>query len=168
MLKRRELLILADFAAHLARLGGEMAIRWSGPRVAETKVDDSPVTEADRAVQAAIVDAIAHRYRDHAVLVEETLAEPARHRAAAKAEFCWVIDPIDGTRNFARRSRAFATSVALLQDGIPIAGAIYDGRTRGLYHAARGQGAFLDDRAIHVADAPLDSRTIMGISSFRG
>src|SRR5690349_3658411 len=76
MLSPKDIESLTDFAMHLCRLGGDMALDWVGSRAAETKPDDSPVTQADHAVQAAILDAIARRYPQHAVLVEETLADP--------------------------------------------------------------------------------------------
>jgi myo-inositol-1(or 4)-monophosphatase len=156
----------AEFAVEIARRGGRAARDWMGSRTPDRKADDSPVTEADHAVQAMILDAIADAWPDHAVLVEETVARPERH-AGPHAEFCWVIDPIDGTRNFARRARTFSTAVALMRGGVPVVGAIYDARFDSVIHAASGGGAFSDGRALHVMDMNLNPRCVIGISSFR-
>lgn len=157
---------LADAARRLARAGGELALQWAGSRAASMKADNSPVTDADHAVQAVILDALAVEFPQHAILVEETVADPDRHEGR-QAEYCWVIDPIDGTRNFARNSRTFATSVAVLRAGMPVAGAIYDARTQEVCWAARGGGAWAGRRRLGASDAALDDRTILAISSFR-
>lgn len=156
---------LAAFAVDLARRGGELARHWSGSRDAAYKVDESPVTEADHAVQKFMLEAIEAACPDYAVLAEEFLDDP---RHARPSRYCWVIDPIDGTRNFARGIRTFATSVALLHAGRPIVAATYDACFGRVYSAQRGGGAFVDGRRMQVGDRPLDRHVIVAMSSFFG
>ena len=154
-------------ACALARLGCRTAETFFGRAIVARKADDTPVTQADHAAQAAILDVLAERFPAHAVLVEEELVSPQRHADRATAEVCWVIDPLDGTRNFARGVGVYATSVAVMHDGAPVAGAVCDATTGQVYSAARGQGAFLNDQPLVLQDRPVDSDTVVMISSFR-
>jgi len=163
-------------AIELAGLGGRLGLQSLAQRleadrlaeaVVERKRDDSPVTEADRAVQHAILREIERRHPDHAVYVEEHSSMTTRHAAVSASPYCWVVDPIDGTRNFARGMRMFATSVAMLVEGRPMAGAIFDANGSVMYSASAGGGAFADDRRLHVRDRPLGPDTTIAFSSFR-
>lgn len=156
-----------DTACELARLGARTAAELLGRVSVSRKDDDTPVTEADHRVQAAMLDVIAARYPSHAVLVEETVADPVRHTSIAASDFCWVIDPIDGTRNFARGISMYATSVALLHCGEPVAAAIFDASAGRLYSASRGGGAFREDEPLRMEDRAYSSDSVLFISSFR-
>lgn len=158
---------LRIFARDLARTAGTIARSYAGRTIVERKHDDSPVTNADHAVQAAIFDAIARTYPDHAVIGEETIRRPERHATASEARYCWVVDPIDGTRNFARGAPLYATSIAVMESGATVAGAIYEAVSGCVYSAGRKRGAFRDDDVIRVADRPLDSDTTVLVASFR-
>ena len=81
----------------------------------DTKPDLTPVTDADRSVESALRDALSQQRPDDAVLGEEFGGTPAL------AGRQWVIDPIDGTKNFVRGVPVWATLIALLQDGVPVA-----------------------------------------------
>lgn len=152
-------------AISLAGLGGRLALQRLGDAVVERKGDDSPVTDADRAVQHVILREIEARHPDHAVYVEEHSSVATRH--AQMSRMCWVIDPIDGTRNFARGMRMFATSVAVLCEGRPVAGAIFDVNGSVTYSAAAGSGAWADDRQLRIVDRPVGPDTTIAFSSFR-
>lgn len=167
MLGEPELIELRSTARTLARLGGQTARRFFGRVVASRKPDDTPVTDADHAAQQAILDVLARRHPTHAILVEETVPRPERHAVIEDAEYCWVIDPLDGTRNFARGIAVYATSVAVLHRGAPVAGAVYDATTGRTYSAAHGQGAFVEDERLDLRSQPLNSDTTVMISSFR-
>ncbi len=158
---------LRTFARDLARSAGTIAKSYAGRMIVERKHDDSPVTDADHAVQAAIFDAIARTYPDHAVIGEETIRRPERHAKACDARYCWVVDPIDGTRNFARGAPLYATSIAVMDCGETIAGAIHEAVSGCVYSAGRKMGAFRDNDAIRVADRPFDTDTTVLVSSFR-
>ncbi|MCG8407601.1 MAG: inositol monophosphatase [Phycisphaerales bacterium] len=154
-------------ACKLAELGGETARRYFGRASVSRKADDTPVTEADHATQGAILDALAGQFPSHAILVEEEVADPDQHTKLKAADYCWVVDPIDGTRSYARGIGVYSTSVAVLHNGEPIAGAIHDATTGKIYSAAKGSGAFVDDRPMVIEDRPINTDTTVMISSFR-
>ena len=158
---------LRRIACTLARLGHDTARRFFGEAVTSRKADDTPVTQADLAAQAAILDVLAARFPAHAVLAEEELVHPQRHAAIGSADLCWVIDPLDGTRNFSRGVGVYATSVAVMDGSGPVAGAVFDATTGRVYSAARGEGAFLDERPLVLQDRAVDSDSVVMLSSFR-
>ncbi len=150
-----------------ARLGGACALERLGSAVVSRKGDESPVTEADHAAQSVILAAIAGRFPEHAVLVEEQLSGATRHADAGSVPYCWVVDPIDGTRNFSRGQRMFATSVALLFEGRPVAGAIFDATTGVTYSTAAGGGTACEGRGVRVSQRAPGPDTTIAFSSFR-
>lgn len=156
-----------EVACELARRGAEAAQPCFGKVAADRKADDTPVTEADRAAQRAILEVLADRFPSHGVLAEETLDRPEHHAPPGSTDYCWVIDPLDGTRNFVRGVAVYATSVALLLNNEPVAGAVHDATTGRVYSAALGGGAFCDDQPMRLDDRPLDADTTVMISSFR-
>jgi histidinol-phosphatase len=102
----------------------------------DTKPDLTPVTDADRAVESALREALGRERPDDSVLGEEfggTSAFSGRQ---------WVIDPIDGTKNFVRGVPVWATLIALLDDGIPSVGVVSAPALQRRWWAARGYGAF--------------------------
>lgn len=151
----------------LARLGHDTARQFFGKAVVSRKADDTPVTQADHAAQGAILDVLAVQFPSHAVLAEEELVQPERHAAIGSAALCWVIDPLDGTRNFSRGVGVYATSVAVADGSGPLAGAVFDATTGFVYSAARGQGAFVDEQPLVLQDRPVDSDSVVMLSSFR-
>ncbi|QIM19675.1 phosphatase [Leucobacter coleopterorum] len=84
----------------------------------DTKDDASPVTEFDRAVEQMLRDRIHHRYPDHGIVGEEFAAE------LPDAEFVWIMDPIDGTKQFIAGIPVFTTLIALCHNGTPVVGLI--------------------------------------------
>jgi histidinol-phosphatase len=133
----------------------------------ETKPDLTPVTDADRAVESDLREAIAVGRRGDSVLGEEfggTTLFSGRQ---------WIIDPIDGTKNFVRGVPVWASLIALLQDGVPTVGVVSAPALRRRWWAAHGQGAFaaVDDgiaRRLSVsAVAELDSASL-SFSSLSG
>jgi len=132
-----ELADLAD-SISLARFGA------AGLRV-ETKPDRTPVSEADQAVEEALREAIAADRPGESVLGEEGGGDEARDGAL------WVIDPIDGTRNYVRGIPIWATLIALERDG-EVAAAVASAPALGhRWWASRGGGAFADGSAIRVS-----------------
>lgn len=139
------------------RQAGLIARERFGTAVTNRKPDDSPVTDVDLAVQDALLKAIATNYPDDAVITEETQADPTLHSAMASARACWVIDPIDGTRNYARAVPLFCVSVAMMEKGWPVVGIIYDPMTDRMYSASIGNGVWLNDYRITmsgISDSP--------------
>lgn len=102
-----------------------------------TKPDNSPVTDADLAANAILMEQLGGAFPDDAILSEEAQPDAAVNDAAR----CWIIDPLDGTAYFVRREPAFAVMVGLAVGGRPVVGAIYNPMTDELYAAVHGQGA---------------------------
>ena len=123
----------------------------------ENKSANDFVTNADRAAEAAIVDVIKQAYPKHAILTEE-----AGRMGPAKSDYLWIIDPLDGTLNFMHGIPQYAISIALSYRGEVVAGVIYDVSKNELFTAAKGEGAFLDNRRIRVSDRKDMNRAVIG------
>ena len=117
------------------------------------------VTEADVAVEQEIRERIERRFPTHTFLGEESGGQ-----SAAGAEFRWIVDPIDGTTNFAHGLALFCTSIALEIDGEVAVGAIYDPMADELFTAERGHGARLNGRRLAVSrvDTLIDALLVTG------
>ena len=105
-----------------------------------TKSDDSPLTDADLAANAIIVEALgtlAVRYR---IMSEESRAVPYAERVAW--ERYWLVDPLDGTREFLKRNGEFTVNIALIEGGIPVLGAVVAPALGDAYWGARGAGSY--------------------------
>ncbi len=156
---------MLDLAARLANEAAAIALPRLGRTVATKKADGSLVTDVDHAIQDGIVDAIGKAYPDHAVCAEETL-QPLDHRPSPNdARYCWVIDPLDGTRNYASGLPCFATSIAVLDNRAPIVGVVLEHNLNHLYTAVSGGGAKLNNAPIHVEELPVHTDTLVGIPS---
>ncbi len=160
--------VLLDAAVEFCRLGGRIAAARLGTARTSRKADRTLVTQVDTEIQEALLDAIGRRFGDDAVLAEEDLVNPQRHARLEKAEYCWVIDPLDGTRNFSRSLPIFATTVAVMRGGYPVVGVICDAMTSQVYSAVVGRGATLDGRPMHVRDEPLSRDTMIAVRGKSG
>src|SRR2546421_12645309 len=125
----------------------------------ETKSDLTPVTEADRAVEEAIRKRLATERPEDAVLGEEQ-----GETGAEGAPVRWIIDPIDGTKNYVRGIPIFASLIAVERAGEVVAGVASAPALGRRWWAARGRGAFVNGRPIHVsrADQPEDGLLLYG------
>jgi myo-inositol-1(or 4)-monophosphatase len=138
---------LRDAAVEMARAAGAVLMEGYGALHApERKGRIDLVTEFDRRSEALLLGEIARRFPGHAVLAEESGAHPV---AGAPAR--WLIDPLDGTTNFAHNYPFFAVSIAAEVAGDLVAGAVYDPVRDEMFAAARGAGATLDGRPIRVS-----------------
>jgi len=114
---------LAGFATDIAARAGRLGMGWfRHPLHVETKADASPVTEADRAVESFLREAIATRFPGHAILGEEFGREGADGTGTAAP--LWVIDPIDGTRSFMTGWPLWGVLLALVAGGRPLLGVV--------------------------------------------
>ncbi|MFP4473149.1 MAG: inositol monophosphatase family protein [Candidatus Omnitrophota bacterium] len=104
------------------------------------------VTEADTASEKEIIAVIKENYPEHGIMTEEGGSE------TSASPFTWVIDPLDGTNNYASGIPFFCTSVALAHEGRPVLGVIYDVIHDEMFYAEKGEGAFLNDQPICVND----------------
>jgi histidinol-phosphatase len=112
--------------------------------VVETKADLTPVTEADRLIERTIRDRLAAERPEDGVLGEE-------YGAAGDGKRRWIVDPIDGTRNYARGIPIWATLIALEGDGELLVGVVSAPALRRRWWAAKQAGAFANDERIHVS-----------------
>ena len=135
-----------DAAVDAARAAGRIALKYfrGGFEVAK-KADDTPVTPADREAEQAIVEILGRAFPDCGVLGEEFGGRGTK-------EVRWIIDPIDGTKNFVRGIGIWATLIALEERGEVTVGVIHNPVTAELYTARRGAGAFLNGERIRVSD----------------
>lgn len=113
----------------------------------EMKGKDDPVTIVDREVEAFLTEALTRLAPGVAVVGEEAAAADADVLKALSGQ-CWIIDPLDGTANFASGKGHFGIIIALADAGEPVAGWIYDPVRDRLCHAKRGEGAYVDGEAI--------------------
>lgn len=131
--------------AAVAREAGELAKRlFSNPPEVKLKSQQDFITAADGEVERLIVERLKARFPGDAFLGEEG-------GASGQGDALWVIDPIDGTANFAHRMPHFCVSIAFVSAGELLLGAIAAPMYGELYRARRGRGAFLNDRAMRVA-----------------
>lgn len=112
-------------------------------KVSEKQQNDF-VTETDQQVEQEIINVIHDAYPDHAILGEES-------GKSGESDYTWIIDPIDGTTNFIHGVPHFCTAVAVQFKNVIEHGLIYDVLRQELFTATRGDGAFLNDRRIRVA-----------------
>lgn len=118
-LTAQQLAAFSSFAQSLADQVRPLSRQWfRHPLSVDTKADESPVTQADREVEAALRAAIASQYPDHGIFGEEFGA------SHAEAELVWSLDPIDGTRAFISGNPLWGTLLALLHRGRPVLGLI--------------------------------------------
>lgn len=157
-----DMLALAVRLAHDARA---IALAGRGDLQTEMKPDESVVTQADHAIQRMILAEIAKQYPDHAIAAEECVAEPGCHASRAAARYCWAVDPLDGTRNYVAGLPCFATSIGVLDEGRPVAAAVYDHQLDWTFAATLGGGATLNGRPIRVRDATIGREKLVAISS---
>ena len=158
---------LRHTAGDLVQIGAAEVLRWFGKVTASRKADSTPVTAADHASQEAILYHVGQRFPRDAVLVEEEIARPRRHSALAGAERVWIVDPLDGTRNFARGVNVFAVSVAAMEAGRPVAGAIYDATSGLVYSASKEEGAFCNEQPMQMPPRQIEQDATIALSSFR-
>jgi histidinol-phosphatase len=135
-----------DAAVDAARAAGRIALKYfRGDFEVALKPDDTPVTEADREAERVIVEILGRAFPEYGVLGEE-------FGARGPKEVRWIIDPIDGTKNFVRGIGIWATLIALEERGEITVGVVHNPVTAELYTARRGAGAFRNGDRIRVSD----------------
>src|SRR6185369_1801462 len=140
-------------AATAARIAGRYQLsRFASTLDIELKGDKNLVTEVDRESERLIVEQLRSRFPDHDIVAEEG------DYPQAGSPFRWIIDPVDGTTNYAHGFPWFCSSIGLELDGEPVAGVIYNPVYDELFTATRGGGAYLNGRRLSVsARAPLNN-----------
>jgi myo-inositol-1(or 4)-monophosphatase len=141
---------LLNFAIDVAREAGGVLIQRLGSAKITNKGDIDLVTEADVASENLIIERIRSYYPQHAILAEES-GETVLV-GGKRSEWKWVIDPLDGTTNYAHGYPCFCVSIALEHNGVIEIGVIYDPVRDEMFAAERGNGATLNGRGIRVSE----------------
>jgi len=132
-----------EVAIAAAKAGGEVALRYFRTQLAvDYKRDRSPVTQADRECERRIVEVLRRSFPEYSVVGEEFGESPATELGGSVPDAKWIIDPIDGTKNFIRGIPFFATLIGLEEDGEITTGVIYAPAVDDLLYAQKGAGAF--------------------------
>ena len=148
-------------ACELAKAGAELAFEYYQQREALTvdhKGDDlqDVVSVADKRVEAFVKQRIQSAFPEDGFLGEESGAR------LPDARVLWVVDPIDGTSCFLNGLHTWCLSLAIVADGEPVIGVVYDPNHRELFHALRGHGAWLNDAPIRPHPATTVKEGVMG------
>ncbi len=155
-----------EVAIAAAQVAGEIALRYFRTRLTvDYKSDRSPVTRADRECEQRIVEVLRQNFPDYGVVGEEF-----GERDGGSARPKWIIDPIDGTKNFIRGIPYFATLIGLEEDGQVTTGVVYAPAVDDLLYAQKGGGAFDRDGRLHVSSIDsLEAGTVVfgGLDIFR-
>lgn len=141
---------ILNTAFKAARKAGDMMIRASN-NLSAIKVDSKAfndfVSDIDRMSESILIEALKEAYPQHKITTEES-----GHHGKARAEYEWIIDPLDGTTNYLHGHPQFAISMALLHKGVLQEALVYAPERNDLYLASRGKGALLNDRRIRVSN----------------
>ena len=103
------------------------------------------VTKADIESENKIISIIKNKFPNHSILTEESGEE------IHKSDYCWVIDPLDGTNNFYHKFPMFCVSIALYKKGKPLIGVVFDPLKKEFFYAEKNEGAYLNDKKINVS-----------------
>lgn len=155
-----------SLALETARAAVEAAARvclrhFRGPLEIERKPDRSPVTQADREAETAILEEIRRRFPRHSVLSEESGA--SGEGSASR----WIVDPLDGTRGFTRGGSHWGPLVALEHRGDVVVGAMTLPALGETYWAARGQGCFRDGERLRVSEVSDWTEATLSVGELR-
>jgi 3'(2'), 5'-bisphosphate nucleotidase len=153
----------------IARKAGDAIMQvYSGEIAVQRKDDNSPLTLADLAAHQIIEAGLAVLTPDLPMLSEESATIPYAIRSNWRRY--WLVDPLDGTREFIKRNGEFTVNIALIEDGKPVMGVVYAPAKHVLYYAADGSGAFKQENvqaanSIHARSLNLNAITIAGSRS---
>ncbi len=115
------------------------------------------VTQVDKLSEEMIISHIKKAYPDHAILSEEM-----GHQKGFNQDYCWIIDPLDGTRNFMHGYPQFAISIAIMKNNLLELGLVYDPIRQELFTATRGQGAYVNSRRMRISATKKLEQAIIG------
>jgi len=147
-----------DLAIQLARNAGDVLKHYAGrEKHVEFKGRANLVTIADKESEGLIIRGIQKRYPEHAILAEESGVTESLPGAKVR----WIIDPLDGTTNFAHQYPFYCVSIAVEDEGVVTCGAVYDPCRDEMFSAARGSGAFMNGVQLRVSDVDKLSHALL-------
>jgi myo-inositol-1(or 4)-monophosphatase len=157
---------MLEVAVVSARLGGQRAMELVSYAKVSIKNNNEVVTEADKQCQQIIIDHIKENYPDHGFIGEEgaggkLLKQPPR----SNEPIWWVVDPIDGTTNFSHNILCFSVSVAVMHEGRPIVGVVFDPTTDSMFTAVKGGEPQFNSTRIAAGDDPINQFACFGMDS---
>ena len=157
---------MLETAVVAARLAGQRAMEEISHVKATLKNDTELVTAADIHCQKIIIDRIKENYPDHGFIAEEgTAGAMFKQSPRGEEQFWWVIDPIDGTNNFAHGLLCFAVSIAVMHQGRPLVGVIFDPATESMFTAVKDGESQLNSRIIQAGEDALNLHSSVGLDS---
>lgn len=137
-----------NLAVESAKKAGDIILSYYK---AEYEIQDksyhNPVTTADFKANEYLMDTIRNAYPEFGWFSEETTDSPVR----LEKEFVWIVDPLDGTKEFIEGVPNFVISIALVHENIPVVGVLFNPVTKELFHAVKGGGAFLNYQQIYCS-----------------
>lgn len=150
-----------EIARTAARRAGDVLMDfWQRGFTSREKTNAGFVTDADLAAERVIVETIRRERPDHAILGEE------EHAADLAAEHLWVVDPLDGTTNYAHRLPHFAVSIAYYHRGQAQCGVIWNPARDDWYETTRGGGAWHNGERVHVSNATRLDQVLVGVGFY--
>ena len=150
------MLQLKLFAVDLARKSGALLKeKFNQKHEIHYKGEINLVTEADKMSEDLIITAISRNFPDHGILSEESPV------ITGVGKLRWIIDPLDGTTNYAHGYPVFCVSIALENEGKIVLGVIYDPMREEMFVAVRGGGLYLNEKKLHVSDVSDLSRSLL-------
>lgn len=148
-------------AMEAAHAGAAVLLKYFGQSYeVRTKQACDLVTTADVESEQAIVAVIREAFPDDAVLGEES------HSSDVSAERLWIVDPLDGTTNFAHGIPHFAVSIGCYESGEPVCGVVFNPVRDEMYHAVRGEGAFANGARMAVATHQQLGESLVGVGFY--
>lgn len=157
---------MLETAIVAARLAGQRAMEEISYVKASVKNSTELVTETDRRCQDIIVERIKETYPDHGFIAEEGgEGEIFKQPPRSADKLWWIIDPIDGTNNFAHRLLFFTVSIAVMYEGEPVVGVIFEPATESMFSAVKGGDAQLNGRRIEASEEAMDKFASVGLES---
>ncbi|MCH7559667.1 MAG: inositol monophosphatase [Planctomycetes bacterium] len=157
---------ILETAIVAARLAGQRAMEEINYIKVSVKNGNELVTQTDARCQKIIIDRIKENYPDHGFIAEEgDQGKMFKQSPRGDQQLWWVIDPIDGTNNFAHRMLFFTISIAVLYEGQPIVGVIFEPATDSMFTAVKGQEAQLNSRRITASEETMDKFSSVGLDS---
>jgi myo-inositol-1(or 4)-monophosphatase len=154
-----------------ALIAGELTINSTPEQLVNLGTSDDMVTEVDLEADRAIREKLLTDFPSVPVLTEETCKIDPGYKPSELADFTgFLVDPIDGSVNFSRHISSnygnFAVSIGYCEDGIPMVGLIYKPLEQEIFHAIRGQGAFMNGQVIRVSEIDTLGKAAIELGSF--
>lgn len=150
---------MIDIAIKAAREAGQiLRENFQNSNSITIKSDNSFQTRIDKLAEEKIITTIKSSHPDHSINAEES------GMSQTKSKYLWLVDPLDGTTNYATHIPFFSTSISLLENGQLVLGVVYDPLNDELFTAKQGEGTYLNDLKIQVSDTSSISAFKIGYS----